>query len=151
MTPVQEIRIIHLTLSVAKKTPHVGFQRKRRCIFPQLLYTSAFPKAERRLPQAWAPWCLKRLSGPSLTEGCPVCIISPRNQTHGFLCKENCCKIPTPLVSSTHSQPSTPPCHWRVLAGQRHRQLLIAKVSTARAESRFQQEIQNCLVQLRCP
>lgn len=97
------------------------------------------------LPGASRDW------GPSLTEGSPVCITSPRNQAQGFLCKENCCKIPMPLDSSPHSHPSTPLCHWRVLAGQRQRLLLIAKVSTAWAESRLHQGIQNSLVQLRCP
>lgn len=93
----------------------------------------------------------QRLSCPNLTKGSRVCIISPSSQTHGFLCKENCCKIPMPLVSSTHSHPSTPPCHLRVLAGQRQRQLLTTKVSTTRAESRSHQEIQNSLARLRCP
>lgn len=96
--------------------------------FPSASTCLCLPQGRRRFSQSW---CLKRLSCPSSSEGSPVCIVSLRNQTHGFLCKENCCKIPMPLVSSTHRHPSTPLCHLRVLAGQRHRQQLIAKVSTA--------------------
>lgn len=140
------IRIIHLTLSVARKTCRTSGEGQMH--FPSAPTDPCLPQETLTDLGSLVP---QRLSCPNLTKGSCVCIILPSSQAHGFLCKENCCKIPMPLVSSTHSHPSTPPCHLRVLAGQRHRQLLTTKVSTTRAESRSHQEIQNSLAQLRCP